>query len=532
MGDFAKIAYTGNTSPNANPLILGCSGGEGHNSAAKGHAKDLKKHGIDILDHFPREYNEDTAKNDPLGYNVYCGSYLQNNIPTISSILKFFTYQTTSYPIMPIAERIDEEIKHLQERNKPNESRPYVDVLLDIIIAGYILAAVWNALQKNDEAEMLKRSVNLQEISDKANASIVKSTIFNMLQQAATIQGKKPYTEIISTQAMALPALCDAVIDYNNWVDKYNETAHTSLQKITIHQYFTDLPTEGAIHYFKALNSLNNDQKSVIKLYGVGLDEQTARIHLNNADDFSGIYDIPPKDNPMVRPGFKNLNTSLHNKWHQTNIIKNIKYHDHNKNTHQNITIDADEEIASVMLGSQASLDTIKYIESLARLAKFKKIFVFGGQKDEISNKIDYFINENSDYLNKHSIEIIRLGHLDDTQMQPIMTRSNVIVQRGGGLSTMEQMAMNHHSNQKIFIHHADGNNQETLTSGILWEDGNANKLIGDLGEDKVIKTSPPLFEKDIERLNLKKLDSNLPESPMYAADNQVYKTSGFKARL
>ncbi len=91
-------------------------------------------------------------------------------------------------------------------------------MLLDVYPAGYASVAIWNILQRDGQVEDLKKLVCLQAKSDKENYSIVKNYILNALKNA--VDGKTPYTEMISTQAMALPALCDAVMEYNKWLEK------------------------------------------------------------------------------------------------------------------------------------------------------------------------------------------------------------------------------------------------------------------------------------------------------------------------
>ena len=62
----------------------------------------------------------------------------------------------------------------------------------------------------------------------------------------------------------------------------------------------------------------------------------------------------------------------------------------------------------------------------------------------------------------------------------------------------MEQMAMNHHKDQIILIHHADSDS-EILESGIPWEDANADVLINVLQAIRIAKTSPSLAYEKIQ---------------------------------
>jgi effector protein SdbA len=86
--------------------------------------------------------------------------------------------------------------------------------------------------------------------------------------------------------------------------------------------------------------------------------------------------------------------------------------------------------------------------------------------------------------------------------MAPLMTRSNFIVIRGGGLSVMEQMSIPHNPLQTIFFHHPNLPLPSPLTSGVSWEDENVNMLIKELIKQNVYaqKTCPNRVERHIAK--------------------------------
>ena len=145
------------------------------------------------------------------------------------------------------------------------------------------------------------------------------------------------------------------------------------------------------------------------------------------------------------------------------------------------------ERIAAIMLGSQASTDTVRYIENLL-LNGMDKVFVFGGSNAAIETKVTQFMGAYPHWAN----QIILLDNQDDVFIASLMTRSQVLIIRAGGLSVMEQLAMNHHAEQIIMIHHADSGTAE-MTSGISWEDANADVLIQTLRKKNItlVKTCP-----------------------------------------
>ena len=479
------------------PLMIGCSGGGGHISAIMGLHHYFQSEPVlnfQTTDHFPIQHHEMLAKHQThharrefqLGLQIMHDSWY-------SDVAKWATQNLTYFPVLPSPELLEAEIQTLSKRNPAEKARPYVDMLLDSYPAGFESAAIWNVLQRHDKIKMLKRAVALQQRSDETNYAIVKQNYIKLLKQAA--RSGQPYTEIVSTQAMCLPALCDAVFEYNKWL--LSRHGRNKGPKLIIHQYLTDLPTDGAVHYINALNKLSPTQQKVMKLYGCGLTEKFVTNCQPIQNNFAGVYTIPPEENPMVRPGFRDLTTSLHDKWDQQLAVSYIDYLEDGSVAPQSAirTIQPNDQVASIMLGSQASLDTIKYVQSLLN-AKYDHIFVFGAKTPAIAQQLESLIN-NYPLAQRSAIRrrIIPLGNQTDIEMQPIMTRSNSVFIRGGGLSVMEQMAMRHNIQQTIFVHHSDPAPMQKMSSGISWEDENVNSLIDFLAQNNVVvnKTSPRL---------------------------------------
>ena len=452
-----------------NPLLLACSGGGGHISAIQG-IRDFLRLKYPRETHFsnypPVLYTQ--KKSSWTTKSIFLGSILTNHIYILSPIIKKILH-FTPFPVLPNLNELKNEILTLNKKETNNISRDYIDMLLDIYPAGYESAAVWNILQRQDQTTELKKLITLQRMNDQNNYSFVYPEMFNVLTHAAI--NHKPYTEIICTQAMGLPALCDAVIQYND--------CHQDKPQLIIHQYMTDLPTQGAVHFFNALSRLTAKQQQQIKLYGVGMTQKVMDYFFPNGYFFNGVHNIPSKNNPMVRAGFKDPQYDNSNKF---NLHVTLAMHEE-----EPLIIKPNERISSIILGSQASLDTVEYIETLIKIG-MDKVFVFSGKIDAISKKIDAIIVNHPTYREK----IIRLGYQDGHHLAQLMTRSNIIITRGGGLSVMEQMAMLHNTQQIILIHHRNADTRE-LTSGISWEDDNVNVLISDLKLNQVhaVKTSP-----------------------------------------
>lgn len=490
------------------PLMVGCSGGGGHIAAIKGlydYLQESYGEDINLPDHTPtpRQYFVDNGTAPKARQLIDQGVTWMHEKGYTSIIVQTFISMMTKYPMLPQRHVLEQEISMLESKNPTDVPRPYVDMLLDAYPAGYESAAIWNVLQRADETEMLKRLLKLQKRSDEENYEAVKQRFLEILIDAR--EREQPFTEVVSTQAMCLAGMADAVKQYN---EQYGES-------IEIHQYLTDLPTKGAIHYFKSLNALSPEQQKVIKLYGRGLTTSICKEHIPG-QQFKATHDIPPTQNPMVRSGFKNEATSLHDKWEQTNDMTYLDYELNDngvltkKSNKSHRQINHGDKVASIMLGSQASNDTFRYVKALLDNGH-DHIFVFGGLHSNISNELENIINSYPQ-TKQESIrnKIVRLGNQSDREMQPIMSRSNTVIIRGGGLSVMEQMTMKHHPKQMIFIHHADTQKKE-LSSGISWEDENVNNLISFLkdpknGEIFAKKTSPSRIQNDLIEGDFKRI--------------------------
>jgi len=466
---------------NKKPLLIACSGGGGHISAIQGVRDflDKKYHRTIKFPKYPTILH-DEKQSSSARTQIDVGSVATNSFYILSPIIKTIL-SFTNLPLLPSSGDLKDEIDALNKKETTTREREYVDMLLDVYPAGYESAAIWNVLQRKDQTTELKKLIELQSGNDQENYEYVCRDILKLLKTAAA--NNISYTEIISTQAMGLPALCDTVKKYN--------TDNPDKPKIVIHQYMTDLPTKGAVHFFKTLSTLTHEQQQQIKLYGVGMKQDILDHFFPTGDHFNGVYDIPAKNNPMVRAGFKD-STHDNSKRFNVDVTISLKGEDP-------IKIIKHEQIASIMLGSQASDDTVEYIETLIKNG-MDKVFVFGGKNDAISKKIDAILAKNPTYNDR----VIRLGNQDDVQIAQLMTRSNMVIIRGGGLSVMEQMTMPHNKRQTILIHHANSHATE-LTSGISWEDDNVTALMADLKLKQVHaeKTSPERAKRQIAEARL-----------------------------
>lgn len=516
---FNKLILQDNKTPylgKRRPLLIASSGGGGHISAILGLISYLKAACLHC------EFDTYTPKQAPKRDNpkakvVKVGAHVTNQegyFSFISTNVIQPLFKQTPLPVFPTLSAIYEEVQRLES----TQARPYLDMLLDIYPSGYEYAAIWNIHQKEGYIEDLKKMIAYQPEADKLNWKASK-TYFSELLDKAVLEGR-PYTEIISTQVLSIPALCEVVYHYNQ---RYKTIQN--IPKLYIHQYFTDLPTKGATHFFRSLNNIKLRHKSQMILYGVGLNNKIIQSELLSSTAYHKLVDIPPNANPMVRPAFKKNSNSLHDSFERSCKItfKAYEYIDGEPvdlNYIDEISISPKSKVASITLGSQACCDTLSYIHDLLT-EEIDKIFVFGGYKNHIYPYLDEIVtkiasiydnktkkalsdhaqsyNEFREYLKK---KIVVLGHQDDKNTQSILTRSDIVIKRGGGLSVMEEMSLLHHPDQIILIHHADADSVTSEpTSGISWEDENTNTLIQYLRKKGLFvkKTTPRLFLKDLD---------------------------------
>ncbi|MBM4223161.1 MAG: hypothetical protein FJ161_05145, partial [Gammaproteobacteria bacterium] len=478
------------------PLMVACSGGGGHIAAIKGIIDYTKKHDKSAV---LKEYDPTIIRSRPFTiYNtlIKVGSKLNDWFVIKAFLKKIRKYLKT--PVLPGYQELRSEVEILRKNNQ--NRRPYIDMLIDVYPSGYYSAALWNVLQRNDNIEDLKILVSMQAQNDALNYNVVYQTFYDALVKSA-LNGE-PFTEIVSTQAMGLKAMCAAVRDYNQWIEQ-SCPKHLKHQTPPIHikQYLTDIATVGAVHFFEPLSHLSDDEKSQMSLYGVGLTNEIMQHFFKNTKQtnsygFRSINAIEPENNPTVRPGFSDRRYDFSQKKTKDREIK-IGGGD------GFIKLQANERLASVMLGSQAGLESAEYILPLLENSHCDKIAIFGALSNESLKKhIESICENHPNYASK----IIMLGPQNDAQISAIMTASDVVVTRSGGLSVQEQLAMNHAPNQAVFLHYSSKNEYASnLTSGISWEDANANYLVEFFTQKNVFcnKTTPRHINRALIEKNL-----------------------------
>lgn len=493
------------------PLFIGCSGGGGHNAAIDAITKGLIKSGsvneqrlpeyLPILEEEIRPSFEKTK--------ISAGALVTN--AAVLGLVVEKGIKAFQLPVLPSWKEIKQEVHKLSEDQKTKKKRLYVDMLLDVFPTGYQNAAIWNILQRKEETDELKKLIALQSHIDEHNYKIIYDYFLNKLKSAH--EQRTPYTAIVSSQVMAIPAICDAVREYNRIFDA----------QVKIHQYLTDLPTLGAVHFFDSLSRLTKDQAQQVCLYGVNIGRNIEKIdnfyrekHTNYIplqEKFAQVVNIDPKDNPMVRPGFKA--ESLGDLKPENTVELSVQVKDKPDVKYQ---IRANEKIAYIMLGSQAGEDTLGYVKKLAALKQYQKIFVFNGTSPhlDLKNKLQKEM--------QGPTEIVLLDNQDDAHGAAIRVRSDLAVIRGGGLTVMEEMALPIVNPEKIILFHSRRDKSRRFTSGISWEDENANQLIA-MVQGKVKKITRTSVQEITAELTSRSADYQAQQGETYESQLQVVNT-------
>ncbi len=430
------------TKTSIKPLFIACSGGWGHIAAVHGLIEHLSSdHHLQLTEHSGQIAQDRTIQN-PSFYakrlrqgirllsTPYLGTFLKK-IP-IPWGLRYLPHQNEFFI----------ELDRLVHTEKTHGcTRPYVDLLLDVYPTGYDFAAIFNTLQRKDDTTGIRAIVQAQPASDRMHHHLVYKHIFTMLCQAAK-QGLA-YTEIISTQPQSLAALCDAVMHYNQ---RY--------APIIIKQYLTDLPTSGAHHFFRSLQRLTSKQQQQMAIYAVCNDVQDIVDYLKYPTAFAGLYALKKQDNPMVRVCIKNESLK---QLTQTHLDCTLHYA--TPEGTKTVIIPAQAHVACIMLGSLAGHATIHYAKHCIETKKYAYIFIFRADNTHIDEALVAYT--------KNCTNIICLGQQTAGQRAAIMTRSQCMILRCGGLTTMENMILPIIPNKTFFFHYPDQGNEKNVNEAL-----------------------------------------------------------------
>lgn len=499
-------ANTNSSTPNSNPisnsqpqktrrpLFIANSGSAGHITAIMGIIEELKKDKkitLQLTEQRAQLYQQKAFswQSIVLRTTIYLMS-IWGIGSIVGSIASLF-----GYPHVPYWTEFQRELEQLEKAETSTNSNPpegiirsYVDMLVDIFPIGYEAAALMKTLYRMDKTKDINLLIKHKDESDKWFYKTAYNSVLTLLIDAA--EKGEPYTEIISTQPLAINALCDAVNDYNQYyLRRKNYELDTSLPAIAIHQFLTDLPSLECGHFLDTLGNLTSEQQNQMHVYGVNFSPAVIKTYLEEGKNFLGVHNISPQINPMIRPGFKDKSLEQYLDKSKEFTFKTKTYRRDNmddqvlQEQQDEIVIPSHAKVASIMLGSLASDATVLYVKQLLECNQnFERIFVFGELNNSVNQAIENIIKSYPESQRKAMRErIVRLGHQGDIEIAPIMTRSDTVIIRGSGLCVMEQMALPADLKKSYFFHLQDNEQDmehQPLSSGLTREDENIDQLI------------------------------------------------------
>ena len=495
----------GTNQENERPLMVAISGGAGCLSSINALASQMQAADIDMPVHAP-VLNKDKI-DDWQARGIRLASFIMN-APILNDLVA-----VTNFPVFPNIESIEKEIASIEAGQK--ENRLYIDLLLDVVDSGHIIAAMYNIRSKQTDAAQSRKLVDLQKLFEQLQYSKVKSYFLKKLHDAE--QEGNPYTKIVTTQMVCIDAICAAVLAYNAEMPKEKH--------IHVHQYMSDIFTPESQHYVKPLKCLSKETRSILHLYGVNVKDIADDLLMTEMQgEFASIEEIDYLDNPMVRQGFKEANLGQY-KIAATEIQQLPVQNEQGDDTL--VEIQPEEKVVSIMLSSVGGESTVNYTEMLSRLytdkkPDYDKIFVFCGRNQALKKQLEQEIMRlqgREAFLGmEKTSEIILLGHQDAEHIANIFTRSDLTILRGGFV-LMEEMALglNHSSEQRYFFPHLK-DTKGNLTTGIPWEDASINYFIQHLEEQHNLAWAKKGEVSDL-RLELKPEWSILDELDSYSQE-------------
>lgn len=420
----------------------------------------------------------------------------------------------------------DREEAQKTKVNLPEDYSPLtIDLMNDWLgLIGDWSTQEWNEAQKRGDIEKQEALIAQQHLGNLAFGNIAYKHLYALLKDNANIN------EIVNTQALCTPSICQAVLDINRKLGR----------NVKIRLVMTDLPTDKATHFWSGLKNLTDLQRSVISLETVkpiiGSAEQfipnvgplSTNIKSSHSDDINVDRYFRGKcgkglsikiTEPPIRPEFKQKNHR------DRNIINgnqlNFKFSNETekrifeskgcqiKEKTAGITVQESDYVGSIMLGSQGGKAISDYVDNIIKNhtslpGKSKTIICVycGAAKGSISSELYLDVCKKANGADiPEDLVILPLGMQDGLSIAENYARNDFTVIRSGGLASFEALeSAKENPSNKFFIHsEGKGNQLDELKRNIaVWEGGNAEYL-----EDKIGATivNPELFTEHYTEL-------------------------------
>lgn len=429
---------------------------------------------------------------------------------------------------------------------------------LDPVFSGEANTAKWDNAQREGTEEAVRKLedlVTLQPFAERIQAERLQKRLENYLQEYDV-------QTIFNTQALSTPAICQAVVNHNQ--DRDPE------KQISITTTVTDIVTHRAAHFLSPLRNLSAEQQAVLKMeiatapmtapgetqeqfqekYGIpaGLFVPKAKLgyrdgNLYKEDEHTSTtgYTLPvkrevlnydeAKDKSKVRIK-ANIKKKVKTDGKEEELIDPTEY-DYLKGQlrikdsaapSEDIEIEKkpSDKLITITMGSQGSNTVIEYMDSFLdqvlqnqeQLSKSKGdiyLCIAAGASGQ-GSLYERVKTHSADIMEKipknlrSRVKILPLAFQDGKHMASLLSESDVLITRSGGMSAMEAKATNgRNPDRQVFIHseaklkypdnfpkHSFDATYEALMQGtVKWEGGNAEYLLREidasLGSPEVI---------------------------------------------
>lgn len=277
--------------------------------------------------------------------------------------------------------------------------------------------------------------------------------------------------------------------------------------------------------------------RKVLELYGMNLvnGSNGSKVNklLKRPGEFASLQEVAPTNNPMIRAGFKNKEQlNAFKIGHTENISLPIQ-----NSSLKEVIIQPQEKIASIMLSSVGGDDSLNYAERIATIFdsstqkyNYDQIFIFCGNNGELKSRLEKLQTKllgRAHWLGLPPPKpFILLGPQDDTHVAQILTRSDLSILRGGVI-IMEELALDHHKEQKYFFHHTlDEKNK--LTTGLSWEDASIQYFIKKMHQSHQVASAGA---GTVDNLHTILGSHNVPTSTDYLLSELDLRLDGLKKK-
>lgn len=416
-----------------------------------------------------------------------------------------------------------------------NAGKPWVPTYsffdLDPVFSGKSNTAQWDEAQREGTEEAVRKLeglVELQPFAEKLQASDVERNLSKYLEE-------NDVQAVYNTQALSTPAICQAVVKYNEAHEKTPLSITTTV---------TDLITHRAEHFLSSLQKLTPAQQKVLTMeiatapmtdpgetetqfldrYGIpeGLFVPKAKLgrldeEVYRAETTAGKYTLPVKKEVLELPKPEDKDKIVI-KANKSNDDAEFKYLSTQlgRNTAADATVDVEikkspnDKLITITMGSQGSNTVLEYMDSFKEQllhnppAGKGDIYLCiaagksgsGSLYEKVKSHAAAIMDELPPEV-RSRVKILPLAFQDGKHMASLLNNSDVLITRSGGMSAMEAVQTHgRNPNRQVFVHseaklkypdnfpkHSFDATYEALMQGtVKWEGGNAEYLLREIG--------------------------------------------------